>query len=146
MVCKSGLYVMKVLDRKVSYDRTYIILHNTMNGFLRPALARLVGKYEDCIPIKAVEPLFTEPDAFQFHALPDNRPEESVTLAGNLCTSADLIAEDIILPRLKRGECVVVTNAGSYAAVLSPMQFSSQQRPAELFLKENGEIVTFCVL
>ena len=38
-VCKHGVYVTKVLDRKVSYGKTYVILKNTMNGFLRPSLA-----------------------------------------------------------------------------------------------------------
>jgi len=36
---------------------------------------------------------------------------------------------------------VVVTNAGSYGAVLSPMQFSSQVPPQELFLTAEGQIL-----
>ena len=65
---------------------------------------------------------------------------ETVTLTGNLCTATDVIAEDVTLPVLERGDLLLVTNAGSYGAVLSPMQFSSQPRLAELFLQEDGRV------
>lgn len=139
VVCKNGFYVTKVLDRKVSYGKTYIILKNTLNGFLRPSLARLVSRYT-IEPHTSAEPLFTGLDAFQFLALPDEGPQETVTLTGNLCTAADVIAEDILMPHLTCGDCVVITNAGGYAAVLSPMQFSAQERPTELFLAQDGTI------
>ena len=50
------------------------------------------------------------------------------------------LMEDIILPVLKQGDPLIISNAGSYGAVLSPMQFSSQRSPAELFLDETGRI------
>ena len=59
---------------------------------------------------------------------------------GNLCTASDVIARDVTLPRLQRGDLVVVKNAGSYGAVLSPMQFSSQPPPAQLFLSRDGVV------
>lgn len=140
-VCKSGVYVMKVLDRKVSYGKTYLILKNTLNGFFRPSLAQLISQYSaETSPVGA-EPLFTSKNAFRFLTLKDDAPSEIVTLAGNLCTNTDVIAEDISLPHLECGDAVIVTNAGSYAAVLSPMQFSSQDKPKEFFLKQTGEIV-----
>ena len=45
------------------------------------------------------------------------------------------------MPRLECGDVVVITNAGAYAAVLSPVQFSTQIRPIELFLNEDGNVV-----
>ena len=65
-----------------------------------------------------------------------------MTLAGNLCSAADVIAEDILLPHLEPGDIVAVTNAGSYAAALTPFQFSSQEKPAEFFLTEEGKILS----
>ena len=70
----------------------------------------------------------------------ENEKMEEMTLVGNLCTAADVIAEDIILPHLESGDCVVITNAGSYAAALTPMQFSSQEMPVEFFLAKDGEL------
>ena len=87
------------------------------------------------------EPLFTSKDAFQFIALSDESKKETVTLVGNLCTASDVVAKDITMPRLKKGDIVVITNAGSYAAVLSPVQFSSQVPPAQLFLSCDGTVI-----
>ena len=139
-VCKHGVYVTKVLDRKVSYGKTYVILKNTMNGFLRPSLAKLVEHYTQSAPQTSAEPLFTGLNSFQILPLTTRNELENVTLVGNLCTASDVIAENVVLPRLECGDCIVITNAGSYAAVLSPMQFSSQERPAEIFLTQDGEL------
>lgn len=141
-VGKSGMYITKVLDRKISYGKVYLILKNTLNGFARPSLAKLVCKYSpDDFP-EASEPLFTCRDAFAITTLPGHeRPQEKVTLVGNLCTAADVIAEDIMMPRLTCGDVVIISNAGSYAAVLSPFQFSAQEKPAELFLTKGGEVL-----
>lgn len=141
-VGKSGVYVTKVVDKKVSRGVTYVILKNTLNGFIRPSLARLVMGYAAEERPKGSEPLFTAPDAFGFHALAEEkREEETVTLVGNLCTATDVVAQNITLPRLEVGDGVVITNAGSYAAVLSPMQFSAQTPPAQLFLTADGKVV-----
>ncbi len=133
-VGKSGVYVTKVLDRKESMGKTFIILNNTLNGFIRPCLAQLIETYSSNNAPAASEPLFTGIDAFQFIALTNETENETVTLTGNLCTSTDIIAKDVLMPKLKKGDIIVITNAGSYAAVLSPMQFSSQSTPMQLFL------------
>ncbi|POP31584.1 diaminopimelate decarboxylase [Lactonifactor longoviformis] len=140
IVGKAGVYVTKVADRKVSYGKTYILLKNTLNGFVRPSLARLVAHYSLDPSPKGSEPLFTSTAAFQFNALSQKKPFEQVDLVGNLCTATDVIAEDITMPYLECGDIVVITNAGAYAAVLSPMQFSTQPQPAELFLHLNGKV------
>jgi diaminopimelate decarboxylase len=74
------------------------------------------------------------------YALTDTAAHETVTLVGNLCTAADEIAADIEMPVLSVGDVLVLTNAGAYAAVLSPMQFASQTPPAQLFLHADGTI------
>ena len=140
LVGKAGWYVTKVLDRKISYGKTILILKNTLNGFLRPSLACLIAKYTKGMQLGGSEPLFTAKDAFPCITW-KQAPLERVTLMGNLCTSADIIAEDIMLPRLECGDVIVIPNAGSYGAVLSPMQFSLQQKPKEFFLTLEGEIL-----
>lgn len=141
-VCKSGIYVTKVMDRKISHGKTYLILKNTLNGFIRPSLAKLISNYTGGAEAAGAEPLFTSTNGFEVLTLKDDRKtKEKVSLAGNLCTSSDMIAEDIYLPELGRGDVVIITNAGSYGAALSPFQFSSQERPKELFLTENGDVI-----
>ena len=140
-VCESGFYVTTVLDRKISHGKTYLILKNTLNGFMRPSLSQLVARYSSEESPMGAEPLFTAKDAFRFLTLKNDTPSETVTLVGNLCTNTDMIAEDVRFPHLECGDTVVITNAGSYAAVLSPMQFSAQEKPKELFLKQSGEVI-----
>lgn len=139
--CISGVYVTKVLDRKVSHGKTYLVLKNTLNGFLRPAAAMMVAQFADGKTAKSWEPLFTCADAFRFTPLKGGEAAETVTLVGNLCTGTDVIAEDIPMPHLECGDLIVMDNAGSYAAVLSPMQFASLDRAAELFLTPGGEVL-----
>ncbi|KAH0789246.1 diaminopimelate decarboxylase [Histomonas meleagridis] len=138
VVCKSGYYIMKVLDRKVSMGKIFIIIKNTLNGFIRPSIAELIKKYASEDDPAGTEPLFTASNAFQFFTLKDDKPSETVSLVGNLCTAADVVAEDILMPHLEYGDVIGITNAGAYAAVLSPMQFSSQEKPVELFLTSDG--------
>lgn len=134
VVGKCGVYVTKVLDKKISRGKTYLILKNTLNGFIRLPLARL---FEGSIPC---EPLYTCEDAFEFLTLKNCVEKECVTLAGNLCTSADIIAEDIFLPPLEIGDVIIITNAGAYGAALSPMQFSAHERAAEFFVDGMGKL------
>ena len=141
VVGQSGYYATRVMDRKTSMGRTYIILNGTLNAFMRPCLARLVAHYAPDGELGGSEPLFSGRDAFAFVALNDEPETELVTLAGNLCTAADVVAEDIELPKLKRGDLLMMTNAGCYGAVLSPMQFSSQKPPAQLFLCRDGAVI-----
>jgi diaminopimelate decarboxylase len=140
-VGKSGVYATKVLDKKTSYGKTFVILNNTLNGFIRPSLARLIENYSQDANPEGSEPLFTSVDAFDFIALNDECEQETVTLVGNLCTATDIIAKDILMPKLEIDDVVVITNAGSYAASISPMQFSSLVPPAQLFLSKNGEVI-----
>lgn len=143
-VCKSGTYVTKVIDRKVSRGKTILILKNTLNGFFKPAVARVIESYAKEQYPPAAEPLYTCRDAFDLVPVKVSRDAdeqtERVALCGNLCTAMDMITDDILLPHLECGDLIIMTNAGSYAAVLSPMQFSSQEKPVELFLTVEGEI------
>ena len=66
---------------------------------------------------------------------------ETVTVTGNLCTGTDLVLSDADMPKMEVGDTVVFPNAGSYAAVISPMQFASQPKPAQLFLRADGTVV-----
>lgn len=139
VVGKSGVYVTKVLDKKISRGKTFLILHDTLNGFARPAVTQMVLGYT-AAPFPW-EPLFTCRGSEELIPLTDAAETETVTLAGNLCTGADVIARDVTLPRLEIGDGLVLTNAGCYAAVMTPMQFASLTPPAQLFLRQDGTVV-----
>ena len=71
-------------------------------------------------------------DAFDFELLTDETASEKVNLVGNLCTGTDIMAAGITLPKAK---------VGSYAYVLTPVQFSSQPAPGQFLLCADGSMI-----
>ena len=137
---RAGIYATHVTDVKTSRGKRYALLANTLNGFARPSLAQLVAQYTHAPQPPMWEPLFTCRRPYRIYVLNDAQETETVTLAGNHCTAADLV-EPMITPKLSVGDVVVFTNAGCYAAVISPFQFASLEPPAQLFLTEEGQIL-----
>lgn len=129
-----GTYVSKVLDIKESYGTKYVILANTLNGFIRPAMAQMMAGLQT-----AGEPFFTHEQAFPMTTTTQG-DAEIVTVVGNLCTGTDLVGDEVSLPHLEVGDGVIFHNAGAYAAVITPMQFSSQTPPAILIRGLDGVI------
>lgn len=140
-VGKSGVYVTKVLDKKCSHGKNILILCSTLNGFVRPSFEQFALKFSNENEPPMYEPFFTCRNAFQLHALNGGAEKETVTIYGNLCTGVDIIAQDVEMPVLEPGDSVLITNAGAYAATLTPMQFSSQKEPAQLYVTTEGDII-----
>ena len=91
--------------------------------------------------MKGCEPLFTAKDAFEFTIVAREKSFlEKVSIVGNLCTSADIMAKDIMLPKANIGGILVVSKAGSYSYTLTPLLFASQPLPLQFYMKGNGEI------
>ncbi len=44
VVCNAGSYYTKVVDRKISCGKTFIVVQNAMNGFYVPLLPNCCGK------------------------------------------------------------------------------------------------------
>jgi diaminopimelate decarboxylase len=66
-------------------------------------------------------------------------PEKKYTLVGPLCTSIDVLATDIVLPTVSRGDLLAVENSGAYGLTASPTRFISHPEPKEYFV-ENGSV------
>lgn len=126
-----GWYVTHVVDTKESYGKHIAILNSTLNGFLRPSLEQLVTSANPAMAPR--EPLFYKADSTPFYVLNNTQEMEKVTIYGNLCTAADIIAADVLLPKLSPGDVIAFPNAGAYSAVLTPFQFSSQIPPEEIY-------------
>ena len=42
---------------------------------------------------------------------------------------------------MELGDLLAITNAGSYATVITPEQFASLRGPVQLLLKNNGQVI-----
>lgn len=141
VICNAGTYYTEIVDIKKSRGVTYYIVKNAMNGFLRPAIANLIKKVSGNEDIGGYEPLFTSNHAFGVSVLNDTVEKERVTIAGNLCTSLDVIDSDILVNRAQVGDIVAVTNAGSYAYSLSPLLFSSHPIPKQIYMYDDKFVI-----
>lgn len=65
---------------------------------------------------------------------------EPVTVVGNICESGDIIAKDRVLPDVKEGDLIGILDAGAYGHSMSS-NYNNRLRPAEIFIRENGEVV-----
>jgi len=138
LVCKSGAYVTPIIDIKESRGRKYLIVQNGYNGFFKPTISELIVSYTNKKDnLKMMEPLFTSYDSYTISLIKREDKEENnkeiVTIGGNLCTAVDILAKDILLTKAEINDLIFINNAGSYAYSLTPLLFSSQEKPVEIY-------------
>ena len=138
VVCSAGTYYTRIVDRKTSRGKTYLVVQNAMNGFFRPAIAELLRQNVGKFPSIGQEPLYTCGGQSEFRIPGRDGNYETVDIVGNLCTALDVMARDIALPHADIGDILAVSNAGSYGCTLTPLLFSGQEQPKE-FLWTEGE-------
>lgn len=64
---------------------------------------------------------------------------EAVTVVGNICESGDIIAKERVMPEIYEGDILGILDCGSYGYAMSS-NYNNRLRPAEVLLKENGEV------
>jgi diaminopimelate decarboxylase len=58
---------------------------------------------------------------------------------GNSFSENDVIAEDVMMPKLRIGEVMVISNAGSYPLVFQRLS-SDKEKTAQIFFTVDGEV------
>jgi diaminopimelate decarboxylase len=120
IVGECGVYVTRVVDRKVSRGRTYLIVDGGMHHQLAAS-----GNFGQVIrrnyPI-AVGNRLTEPAG------------STTTVVGCLCTPLDLLGDDVCLPDAQIGDSIVVFQAGAYGLTASPTAFLGHPLPSEVLV------------
>jgi len=61
-------------------------------------------------------------------------------VTGSLCENNDKFAIDRKLPKLERGDIIVIHDAGAHGFAMG-FNYNGKLRSAELLLRENGEVV-----
>jgi diaminopimelate decarboxylase len=108
LVGEAGVYVTRVVDRKVSRGQTYLVCDGGLNHHLSASgnFGQVIRKNH---PVTVGNRLRAAP--------------EVQTVVGPLCTPLDLLADRMALPRADVGDLVVVFQSGAYGASASPARF-----------------------
>ncbi len=120
LVGEAGIYVSRILDKKVSRGQTYLVV----NGGLHHHLAAS-GNFGQVI--RKNYPV-TIGNKLQGTSL------ETVNIVGPLCTPLDILADKMQLPEAEIGDYVVVFQSGAYGFSASPHQFLSQPECVEAII------------
>jgi diaminopimelate decarboxylase len=120
IVGECGVYVTRIVDRKESRGRVYLVV----DGGLHHQLAAS-GNFGQVI--RRNYPLVIGNRM-------DEVPSETASVVGKLCTPLDLLGDRVELPAAEIGDLVVVFQAGAYGRTASPTAFLSHPEPAEVLL------------
>ncbi len=114
LVAEAGVFITRVLYRKVNGDRRFAVVDGAMNDLLRPALYQAEMHVE------------TDP-------LRDG-PLVPIDVVGPVCESTDRLAKDRALPPLEQGDLVVFRDAGAYGFCMAS-GYNGRPLPAEVWVE-----------
>ncbi len=120
LVGEAGVYLTRIVDRKVSHGETFLIT----DGGLHHQLAAS-GNFGTVIRRNYPIAIANKFDA---------EAEEVVDIVGCLCTPLDLLSNNVFLPRAEVGDLVAIFCAGAYGASASPMNFLGQGAAKEILV------------
>jgi diaminopimelate decarboxylase len=124
LVAEAGVYLARIVDRKVSHGRTFLITDGGMHHQLAAS-----GNFG-----QVVRRNFPAAIASRFGAA----PQEDATIVGCLCTPLDILADDVSLPRAEAGDLVAIFLAGAYGLSASPQAFLGHPPAFETLVNEPG--------
>lgn len=120
LVGEAGVYVARIIDRKVSRGRVFLITDGGLHHHLAAS-----GNFGQVL-------------RKNYPVLIGNRvsggARELATVVGPLCTPLDLMADNMEMAKADVGDLVVVFQSGAYGLTASPVSFLSHPPPAELLL------------
>jgi len=117
IVGNSGVLITRVLYRKKSGDKEFVIIDAAMNDLIRPAL---YDAHHEILPLRA------GPGGCTLRA----------DVVGPVCESGDFLAQDRQMPEVFPGDLLAVCTAGAYGFVQAST-YNARPRPAEVLI-ENG--------
>ncbi len=120
LVGEAGVYLTRIVDRKVSHGEVFLIC----DGGLHHQLAAS-GNFGTVVrrnyPVAIASRIAAE-------------PEEEASIVGCLCTPLDRLADKANFPRGEVGDLVAVFCAGAYGASASPAAFLGQGPAREILV------------
>jgi len=120
IVGEAGIYVCRVVDRKVSKGKTFLVTDGGMHHHLA-ASGNLGQVLRRNFPVAVANRM-------------NEDATDTATIVGRLCTPLDVLAHDAKLARATPGDLIAVFQSGAYGASASPAGFLSHPEPGELLI------------
>ena len=120
LVGEAGLYVCRILDRKVSRGQVFLVTDGGLHQHLAAS-----GNFG-----QVLRKNFPVAIGNRMHA----RDTEIASVVGPLCTPLDLLADRMNLPVATEGDLVVIFQSGAYGFTASPTQFLGHPPPVEVLV------------
>lgn len=118
LVAEAGIYVSRVIERKVSRGQVYLVTDGGLHHHLSAS-----GNFGQVI-------------RKNYPVVIGNRiaggERETVSVVGPLCTPLDLLADQMELAKAEPGDLVVVFQSGAYGLSASPVSFLSHPAALEV--------------
>lgn len=113
LVGEAGVYVTRILDRKVSRGQVFLVTDGGLNHHLSASgnAGQVIRKN---YPVTVIKQSSHKIDSVQ---------REMASVVGPLCTPLDLLADRMDLPVAEEGDFVVILQSGPYGASASPQRF-----------------------
>jgi diaminopimelate decarboxylase len=120
LVGEAGIYVCRVIDKKVSRGHTFLVTDGGLHHHLAAS-----GNFGQVL-------------RKNYPVLIGNKvrgaKRATVSVVGPLCTPLDLLADRAEMADAQEGDLVVVLQSGAYGLTASPLKFLSHEVPAELLV------------
>jgi len=113
IVAEAGVLLTRVLYRKCTAAKEFIVVDAAMNDLIRPALYR---SHHEIIPVRAAR-----------------RGKIVADVVGPVCETGDFLARDRELDDVLPGDLLAVATAGAYGFVAAS-NYNSRLRPAEILV------------
>jgi diaminopimelate decarboxylase len=113
LVGSAGVLLTRVLYRKHSGGKEFVVVDAGMNDLVRPSHYQA---YHEIVELEE-----------------RRRPASRVDVVGPVCETGDFLALDRMLPGLVAGDAVAVLGAGAYGFVMSS-NYNSRPRPPEVIV------------
>jgi diaminopimelate decarboxylase len=124
LVGEAGVYVSRVIERKQSRGRTYLVTDGGLHHHLSASgnFGQVIRKNYPVVIGNRVQ----------------QGPRETVSVVGPLCTPLDLLADQMDLAQAGPGDLVAVLQSGAYGLSASPGAFLSHPAAVEVLVGRRG--------
>ena len=120
LVGEAGIYVTRVIDRKVSRGQVFLVVDGGLNHHLSAS-----GNFGQVIRKNYPVAVGTRMNADQ---------TEIASVVGPLCTPLDILADKMLMPMANPNDLIVIFQSGAYGASASPQAFLGHPAVVEVLV------------